>query len=559
MKKSFFSFLAMAILCGTAVFTSCNNDEADATLRTITLSPEGTMLGPGERFQLTVNFFPQIATDREIVWTSSNDAVARVDENGMVTAYDEGEVVITASSKHNLSISSTSTITVTMDVFERKSGSVEGIWEAHSKIFIYDQIWVEEGKSLTIEEGVMVIVQNGQVGQSNAPIEFFVDGSLYLRGTSEHPILFTVPASVRKFENRYEGLWGGFVGSQTFQEMLFYYAIMEFTGALCRAGSPSVLIGMNRADRDRTAGILTDNPDGRVVVMNSVIRYAESDAMYFMGARAIVAHNIIHTIGETDNDGVNLKAGVIADIAFNLTFAINSNGMKLASSGQSPERQQALIRAYNNTIVNSGWRRTKNLKGGSISAARGVSASIFNNLVLNSKLMAITTSLENPTPDSGGGACWSSIVDYNFYASGSQRMTNPNLMTVEGVTIMTAYEGYTLDYEDYYHVDLGIPGMPIFEQNSLIATAPGAPDPGFVNFGFNTVPLDEERFNPAWDFHVTSADSPVFGANGRAPRSNFSDPAFAPFFGTPGNGLMIDGTEFTTPLPRAQYGAFGLR
>jgi len=174
--------------------------------------------------------------------------------------------------------------------------------------------------------------------------------------------------------------------------------------------------------------------------------------------------------------------------------------------------------------------------------------------------MAITANLENPTPDSGGGACWSSIIDYNFYASGSQTMTNPALMTVEGVTIMTAFEGYTLDYEDYYHVDYvgRRPGMPIFEQNSLIATAPGEPRIDFVNFGFNTVRLDEERFNPSWDFHVTSADSPVFGANGKAPRSDFSSRYFAPFFG-PGNGLMIDGVVFTTPLPRAQYGAFGLR
>ena len=64
---------------------------------------------------------------------------------------------------------------------------------------------------------------------------------------------------------------------------------------------------------------------------------------------------------------VNVKAGCKVDAAYNLMFAPNTNGFKLSSSGQNDEagRKQALIRAYNNTIVNAGWRRD-GVKGGSV-------------------------------------------------------------------------------------------------------------------------------------------------------------------------------------------------
>ena len=51
---------------------------------------------------------------------------------------------------------------------------------------------VPEGKSLTIEEGVVVEFDTEGVGASHTPIEMIIDGSLYSKGTAENPVRFTV-------------------------------------------------------------------------------------------------------------------------------------------------------------------------------------------------------------------------------------------------------------------------------------------------------------------------------------------------------------------------------
>jgi len=305
------------------------------------------------------------------------------------------------------------------------NGEVEGTWAKGTTVRINDQIRVPQGKKLFVEEGVTIVVDHGPVGAKQAHVEFFVDGSLYLQGTAENPILVTVAEHMRvPATNKYVGLWGGFVGSGIFEEMLFEHVTIEYTGAVTVAASQSAAAGIIEKVGNRTAAILTDNPKGKVVITHSTIRYAESDAIYFMGCEAIVAHNTIHTIGATDNDGINTKAGVKVDIACNLMFGVNSNGLKLNSKGQSIERYQSIQCVYNNTIVNSGWRRTKNLKGGSIFIQQNASAYVFNNLMLNCKLVTKTPELDNPSPDNG--AAHSTFVGYNFYASGSQTWSGAN-------------------------------------------------------------------------------------------------------------------------------------
>ena len=546
MKKMFFSLVAI-VLCA-AVFTGCKDDDNDpnAPLVAITLSETSKILKPADVFNLTVNFFPVNAGNKELEWTSDDESVATVDSEGKVTAHSEGTATIKATAKSNTTIYAECFVTVTLDDFGTQSGAVEGVWTKHSVVFVNDQIWVEKGKSLTVEEGVTIIIQDGPVGESGAPIEFFVDGNLYMKGSKEYPILVTVAENKRTEANRYAGLWGGFVGGDNCAEMLFDNVIIEYTGAMVKATSQSVIAGFNVADDDKTAQILTNNTESKIVVINSTFRYANSDAMYFMGGRAIVANNLVHTIGETDNDGINMKAGVQVDIAYNLTFAVNSNALKLSSSGESPARRQARIRAFNNTIVNSGWRRMKNTKGGSIFVEKNASASVYNNLIVNSKFMTKTPKWNQPDPSNG--AHHSSIIDYNFYASGSQSTAN----TLDPNLYPTAFAGYTFPDGDYWHD--GRNGTTIVDGNSLVATSAGTPDPNFVNFGFNTVALDRDMYDASWDFRVQAGSPVLVGSGGKQPRNDFSG-SFAPFFGA--TGLTVGGVEYKTPAPSPRYGAFG--
>lgn len=81
----------------SAMFTSCNDDDdAVIAVQSIDLN-KATMalaIGSSESLQATIN--PENATDKTITWTSSNNAVATVDNTGKVTAIANDTATITA-------------------------------------------------------------------------------------------------------------------------------------------------------------------------------------------------------------------------------------------------------------------------------------------------------------------------------------------------------------------------------------------------------------------------------------------------------------------------------
>ena len=72
-------------------------------------------LEEGATLQLTATVAPEDATNKDVVWTSSDDAIATVDETGLVTAVAPGTATITATVKGTV-ISATCALTVTKKV-----------------------------------------------------------------------------------------------------------------------------------------------------------------------------------------------------------------------------------------------------------------------------------------------------------------------------------------------------------------------------------------------------------------------------------------------------------
>lgn len=66
----------------------------------------------GETSQLTLTIKPDNYPNKGVTWSSSNDATATVNENGLVTAHEVGTVTITATLKSDPTISSSVTIVV---------------------------------------------------------------------------------------------------------------------------------------------------------------------------------------------------------------------------------------------------------------------------------------------------------------------------------------------------------------------------------------------------------------------------------------------------------------
>lgn len=68
-------------------------------VKSITLSDSQLRLTKGQTATLTATLDPENATYKTVVWTSDNSVIASVSSNGVVTANDRGNAVITASSE----------------------------------------------------------------------------------------------------------------------------------------------------------------------------------------------------------------------------------------------------------------------------------------------------------------------------------------------------------------------------------------------------------------------------------------------------------------------------
>lgn len=97
---------------GTAIITA-KTDEGGKTAvcsvivtqkpKSVTLSAQEVTLREGESETLTATFLPETTTLRDLIWESSDDSVATV-ENGRITAVSMGKTIITAKSTVNESV-----------------------------------------------------------------------------------------------------------------------------------------------------------------------------------------------------------------------------------------------------------------------------------------------------------------------------------------------------------------------------------------------------------------------------------------------------------------------
>lgn len=383
-------------------------------------------------------------------------------------------------------------------------GEVEGVWERNSTITVNGHLIIPEGKSLIIEDGVKVIINDTTLG-----IEILVYGNLYSKGTATNPVVFTVADNLKN-SKQFPRLWGGILCGPTSKELLIDNTIIEYAGFVTTEESPSVKAGFFKgsAGEGLPAINFKNNIDGKVVIINSTFRYLGEDAMYLEGGDIIVANNTIYTQGETGGDAINLKAGCIADVCFNLVYSPNTNALKLSNSGD--RTPQCHVVGYNNTIVNAGWRRPT-VKGGSIWLESGVYAELWNNLIVNCRF-GIKNNAKEPADER-------STHDYTYYY------------------------GYTQECVDNFQD--GVKDV-VRGAHDIAGTQAQDNDPLFENYPLST-DVNNATFNNSWDFHLKSNSPALSGAKTDFSR-NFSS-----------KGITINGKTYYSPEPKSYFGALGTK
>jgi uncharacterized protein YjdB len=97
----------MALICALALFGACKNPSGGGTkssvsVTEVTISPESTPVDVGKTVQLQAVVKPDNASNKKLTWTSSNNAVATVDNTGLVSGVSAGPAVITATSVNGI-------------------------------------------------------------------------------------------------------------------------------------------------------------------------------------------------------------------------------------------------------------------------------------------------------------------------------------------------------------------------------------------------------------------------------------------------------------------------
>ncbi len=382
------------------------------------------------------------------------------------------------------------------------SGDVSGTWTKGNVYNVTGAIQIAEGKSLTIEEGVTVLFNDTILKP-----EVIVKGNLYSMGTAQNPIKFTVPDNLKTKDNEFGGFWGGIIAGPNCTELVLQNTILEYGGAVTTDESASVKAGLYKpGSGNPVPAVYTSNVNGKFIMVNSAVQNFHEDGIYLEGGQLLIANNVFHTTGLSNGDAINIKSGCVADVAFNLIYSPNTNGMKLSNADlRTP---QANVTGYNNTIINAGWRRPT-IKGGSVWVEQSVIVKLYNNLLANDRF-GIKRDAGRPEQD-------------------------------------TSKFGNTLYYSNWQDgVDQFQPTAEIIAgTNDIRGTKAGENDPKFVSYPLTTDKLNAS-FDNNWDFHL-QAGSPALGKG----KTDFT-PHYAA-------GLTANGVTFKSPLPANYIGAFGAK
>lgn len=134
----------------------------------IELNPSKVTMKTNETLQLKATILPEDASDKSVLWSSSDESVATVDENGIVTAVGAGNAVITATTADGSNLSAECAVTVIRLVEEIHIDPEEILMEAGQIRSISASVLPEEASDKNLKwsssnENVATVNDNGTV------------------------------------------------------------------------------------------------------------------------------------------------------------------------------------------------------------------------------------------------------------------------------------------------------------------------------------------------------------------------------------------------------------
>ncbi|MCH7399008.1 hypothetical protein MM236_13465 [Belliella sp. DSM 107340] len=431
------------------------------------------------------------------------------------------------------------------EVLEGISGNMNEIeFERGETYKVVGDLTVPANQSVTIPAGVTLEFQEGTNGEA-----WFIEvlGSLYIQGEEGARVTLTASeALINSPKNNGTGqLWGGVIGTNVAGDLVILYTDILHAGGAAREENvmtqPSTGGGGELSAGDASYAIyyIRQNEmrqDGIFVLNNSRIAFCPDDAIRINGGKTLMTYNTFEVTGGTGGDAVNIKAGTSGDFGFNLFYNLATNGLKSADTGPG-ERGKCHTNFYNNTILNSGYRRSEPGRGAGLNYESDAYGDVHNNLLVNNRFgLRLVSGESQPRVES---------INYGY---------NWNYGAVQTITD----EFYPTSATTSVGLIGNDPRTPV--PTTDIAGAPKENDPMFENYdpssftfgGNSNVSTDPLARNidpiPAnADFHLKAGSPALTGG-----KTDF-EPVHAAY-------TSLDGAlNFAPPAPKAHFGAFGAR
>lgn len=391
---------------------------------------------------------------------------------------------------------------------------------------------VPEGTSLYIEPGVHVTVSHDSQEEDKHPIEIVALGNLYAMGTADKPVVIT--SDTGKPND-----WGGIICGYNCEEVVLSHVELADCGATPTESSMSFQNKLFKTTIDGgVPAFHFCNTNGRFAVIGCYLHDNYNDQTYFTGGKGVITGCTFADNGNSNDGGeaVNVKSGCTLDVAFNLIYNACTNAFKLSDGGVEKNFASKLV-IYNNTIVDCGWRRTKNKKGGNVWLEKGIAPVFVNNLMVDNRY-----GIRQPKKD-GGDIANSVLAPNYFFAS-----------TADGVKQQT--KGFS---------------MLVWDDANIVNTAPEDLSKLFLSFAqsdkmnINCESDDVAKgaplaWNSGWDFHLKAGAVALSGATSSVARNFVTG---LPFFGMKKVKWVDSDNDqnyyFTAPMASAFFGAFGTK
>ncbi|MBP7179682.1 MAG: Ig-like domain-containing protein [Dysgonomonadaceae bacterium] len=188
--------LVKAVGVGKAIITvtsgnvsvTCNIEVEPIQVTGISLSHEDIEIEITDEFELQATISPEDATNKKIIWSSSDEKIAKVSENGLITGLGEGKTIITAKSEDG---GHTAQVNVTVNIKGIKlvpnnislafpnGGEIIYVFSHNNKVYL-GATWTSDNPEIA---AVTAVTEYG-VGTNRALIKAKGEGETIITATS---------------------------------------------------------------------------------------------------------------------------------------------------------------------------------------------------------------------------------------------------------------------------------------------------------------------------------------------------------------------------------------